>query len=336
MSNPSGRFDDLLFQKHQWKAVSPWGSYNLQCLDVFTKRPTDGAVGVWISKHLLSCVSLEDSTPLLMPSSVLVGQGSILDAQSMAPGCKWVSANLDHLRAGLRDLKNPRIPQPSLEIFEKQMLSPISLEWNTCGESSLWLMGIAGLKLKHDDTLKCTVGGLEAASVKFAIVREWVDSPDAEGTYQWFPDLVKLAKWSSDWKRDGDVKRLWIATEVLYATEITLKGRKGLFADASAKVPTGAPGLDASAKISVSKSSDREIVVNAARRTRFPVACRIMRVDYSVQECKVVAVRAAGESDLRGDDDDPRQKNLELMKEDIFEVGEGGESVPIPLLTLTE
>jgi hypothetical protein len=60
-----------------------------------------------------------------------------------------------------------------------------------------------------------------------------------------------------------------------------------------------------------------------------------MRVDYS-PDGTVLAMRPPGDTGLRGDDDYPYERNLKLMEEDIFELDEDGDTVPIPLLTPTK
>lgn len=124
-------------------------------------------------------------------------------------------------------------------------------------------------------------------------------------------------------------------TEVLYATKFVLKGRTGLLARVNAQIPTGVPGLNAGGDFTVQYVNDNALEMKAKRNKHFIVAYRTMRVDYS-PDGTVLAVRAPGDTGLRGDDDDPYETNLKLMGEDIFEVDEDGDTVPIPLVTLTK
>lgn len=138
------------------------------------------------------------------------------------------------------------------------------------------------------------------------------------------------------WARRNKVKSLWIVTEVLYATKFLVEGRSGLFGRVSAQVPSGIPGLNAGGDITVQYERDNVVKLEAKRRRQFIIGYRTMRVDFN-PDGSVQAVRAPADTGLRGDnDDDPCKRNLKLMEEDIFEVDEEGDNVPIPLLTPTK
>lgn len=126
------------------------------------------------------------------------------------------------------------------------------------------------------------------------------------------------------------VKSLWIVTEVLYATRFTIKvARSGQFDSIEAQVAARVP-----ADVTVNVKNN-VMELKAKRNKQFIVGYRTMRVDYNLDGV-LQALRAAEDTGLRGDDDDPYQINLKLMEEDIFDVDEDGDKVPIPLLMLTK
>ena len=49
--------------------------------------------------------------------------------------------------------------------------------------------------------------------------------------------------------------------------------------------------MNISGKISMRKTKEGDRVVAAAKRTRFPIATKLMQVDYNVREKKVVSTR---------------------------------------------
>lgn len=138
------------------------------------------------------------------------------------------------------------------------------------------------------------------------------------------------------WARRNKVKSLWIVTDVLYATKFVVKGGRGLFGSVGAQVPSGLPGLNVGGDLTVQYEKDNVVKLEAKRNRQFIIGYRTMRVDYK-PDGEVLAVRAPADTGLRGDnDDDPYKRNLKLMEEDIFEVDEEGDKVPIPLLTPTK
>lgn len=137
------------------------------------------------------------------------------------------------------------------------------------------------------------------------------------------------------WARRNKVKSLWIVTEVFYATKFVVEGGRGLFGGVGAQVPSGLPGLNVGGDLTVQYEKDTVVKLEAKRNKQFIIGYRTMRVDFN-PDGSVRAVKPV-ETGLRGDnDDDPYKQNLKLMEEDIFEVDEEGDKVPIPLLTPTK
>ncbi len=97
-------------------------------------------------------------------------------------------------------------------------------------------------------------------------------------------------------------------TEVLYATEFIVEERSELLARVNAKIPTGVGG-----DFTVKYVNDNALELKDKRNKHFIIAYRTMRVDYS-PDGTVLAVRAPGDTGLRGDDDYPSERNLKLMK----------------------
>jgi hypothetical protein len=267
----------------------------------------------------------------------LVRQGSMLSETLMADESKWRSADsniLDRMREGLDDLRNYLINRPSDKNFQKNKLQSINLNFSTPKGVEFWLAGVAGISMEQEESFSCTIDGLTAGFVDYATLCNWITAGD------WRPNMATLKISSSDWSKDrrSKIKKLWIVTEVLYATKFSVTGRKGLLHKVMAQVPgMGVPGLsvEVGGDISVHCVDDSSVVLKAKRNNHFIVGYRTMRVEYNL-DGSLHALRESQDTGLRGDDDDLQKTNLVSMEEDIFEIQEDGDKVPIPLLTPTE
>lgn len=309
--------EEVLYRQLKYRAVDPL-EHNLHCLDVLI-RGEQNLVRRMMSKFSSS----------MRP---LVRMGSMLDVILMADKSKWRSAHqadLDRMRKGLTDLENPLKPRPSHQNFEKKRLVSANLSFSTSNKVVLWLASVAGIDLGNEESLSCAMDGLTAASVDYTKVCSWVMGGD------WFPNIPFLQKICSDWSENtrSKVKKLWIVTEVLYATKFTVTGRRGLFGRVMAHATIGTPGVgvDAGGDIGVKCINETTLELKAKRNKQFIVGYRTMRVEFN-PDGKPVLMRKAEDGGLRGDDDD----YLAAMGEDIFEVDEYESKVLIPLITPTE
>lgn len=118
-------------------------------------------------------------------------------------------------------------------------------------------------------------------------------------------------------------------TEVLYATKLTLTGRRGLFDKVMAHATASAPGVgvDAGADFMIQVTGETRLQLKAKRNKHFIVGYKTMRVEYG-PDGQPAKLRSAEEGGLRGDDDD----RLAEMVEDIFELDEDGIKVFVPLV----
>jgi hypothetical protein len=92
--------------------------------------------------------------------------------------------------------------KPLVGRFEKRTL--LELAWNTSKGVFAWLMNITGMDVGHDKTLVAIVDGLIVASVDIGLIRKWVGAEDAEGAYDWCPNVQKFLRDSSDWEESKD------------------------------------------------------------------------------------------------------------------------------------
>lgn len=325
-SGAGGAIDEVFYKQLNYRLARPL-EHQLDCLDVFTR----------MDKSLLHRIALKMSSTKLTP---LVRQGSMLTEDLMAEDSKWRqspegAAELVRIRKGRARLKNALILKLSAsEEFHKELLPKASFGWKNSKGVVAWLCDITGVDLGREDSLSCTLDGLTAASVDFTKVRSWISAGD------WRPDAKTLKLCSGDWSKDGNrVKKLWIVTEVLYAKKCTIRGSNGYSHEVMAKYSiTGVPGVsvDVGAEIGIHKIDESSVELRARKNKQLIVGYRTMRVDYN-PDGSLQALKAPGDTGVRaGDDDDPHQTNLISMEEDIFEVDEDGDEVPIPLLTPTE
>jgi hypothetical protein len=127
------------------------------------------------------------------------------------------------------------------------------------------------------------------------------------------------------------VRKLWIVTEVLYATKFTLTGQSGLSDRVMAQDTLSGAGVE----LGIRRVNANTLELKANRNKHFIVGYRTMRVEYNLDGIPVL-YRQPEDAGLRGDDDDPQQLNLVAMEEDIYEDDQDGEKVSIPLLTPAE
>jgi hypothetical protein len=180
--------DGILYKELQYRAASPL-EHRLECLDVLTKVER-----TWLQRFMAKM-----SASSLRP---LVRQGSMLGEDLMAAESKWrstESATLGHVQKGLGDLRNSLIQQSADEalfkMFKKKKLQKFDLKSLTSKSASACVTGIAGLDLRKEKSLSCTLDGLTSASVDYANIRRWI----SDGA--WCPNLTTLERSSADWFR---------------------------------------------------------------------------------------------------------------------------------------
>lgn len=323
-SGAGGSIEEVFYKQLHYRSVRPL-EHQLECLDVLTR----------VDESLLHRVALKMPRTKLTP---LVKIGSMLTDDLMAEDSKWrrsPEGKAERLRIGKAkaQLKNALVQRlPSAE-FQKELLPKVSVGWKNSKGAVAWLCGITGVDLGGEESLSCTLDGLTAASVDFTKVRSWISAGD------WRPDATTFKLMSVDWSKESGTKKLWIVTDVLYAKKCTVEGSNGYSHKVMAKYTiTGVPGVgvDVGAEIGIHKIDESSVELRAKKNKQFIVGYRTMRVDYK-PDGTLQALKAPGDTGVRaGDDDDPLQTILISMEEDIFEVAEDGDEVPIPLLTPTE
>ncbi|KAG0601199.1 hypothetical protein M758_11G091900 [Ceratodon purpureus] len=307
--------DQVLYKHLKYRPAAPL-EHKLQCLDVLVR-----------SKERLPEKLMAKVRGNMRP---LMRIGSMLDVGLMGESAQWRSVD-DSLRSkqeGLADLQNFTIKRPSQnQHFQKTTLPTYNFSCAASKGAVIWLSGFAGIDLGHEDSLSCCMDGLVAASVDYMTVSQWIDSGE------WCPNIPVLQKRISDWSQDhrSKVRKLWIVTEVLYATKFTLTGKSRLSDRVMAKDPTSQAGVD----FGIRRVNEKTLELKANRNKHFIVGYRTMRVEYDL-DGNPVLFRKSEDTGLRGDDDDPKQLNLVAMEEDMFEDDQDGGKVLIPLLTPAE
>lgn len=171
--------------------LSPWGD-ELQCLDVFTTTEDDGLLARFMKKF-----GGGSSAP--PKAKALVRMGSMLDSCMIRDISAW---GQDPIALGreLKGLKDAPVTeqQPSLEtqVFEKKPKPAGTVQFKVSRGFSAVTTGIAGLVLKQNQNLTCTVDGLTTVSVRTnTTITGWANGYNGS----WLPntDYISLFKPSS-------------------------------------------------------------------------------------------------------------------------------------------
>jgi hypothetical protein len=175
--------EQVLYKDLKYRPAAPL-EHQLQCLDVFFRVPER------LTEKLMAKIR-GNMRPLMR-------LGSMLDVRLMGESAQWRSVD-DSLRSkqeGLADLRNFMIKRPSQEHFQKTTLPRYNFSCAASKGVVIWLSGVAGIDLGHEDSLSCCMDGLTAASVDYVTISQWIESGE------WCPNIPLLQKLSSDWSQD--------------------------------------------------------------------------------------------------------------------------------------
>jgi hypothetical protein len=191
MWNAGRAWDEEFRKTFQHIFLSPWGD-ELQCLDVLTTTEDHGLLA-----RLANKLGGGSSAP--PKAKNLVRIGSMLDSCMIRDISAW---GQDPIALGreLKGLKDAPVTeqQPSLEtqVFEKKPKPAGTMQFKVSRGFSAVTTGIAGLDVKRNQNLTCTVDGLTTVSVRTnTTITRWAKGYDGS----WLPnkDYISLFKPSS-------------------------------------------------------------------------------------------------------------------------------------------
>jgi hypothetical protein len=331
MWNTGRGWDQEFRRTFQHIFLSPWGN-EFQCLDVLTTTEDHGLLARLTNKLG------EGGSSAPPKAKKLVRMGSMLDSCMIRDISAW---GQDPIALGreLKGLKDAPLTeqQPSLEtqMFEKKPKPAGTMQFKVSRGFSAATIGIAGLDVKQNQNLTCTVDGLTTVSVRTnTTITGWANGYNGS----WLPntDYISLFKPS---KTRRSPLAIWIVYSVLYATKLTVKGGAGLSTGVQAQVPAGVTGIPANlgAKLTVSGERDNEFEITAAPGNKpFQVGFRLLKLVFNSEGTRLLAVGDWSVFLASISPEDRHDFNLRIMQEELFDKDEDGDFEPIPLLTPSE